>query len=262
MNKSRNKDQGKKGDARWVEQLQLKKERELLLDDYRTPLIRRISPNLDQIMIVTSIKEPEFNPGLVDRFLVLASIENLKAFICISKIDLVTKSEGNNDIEKWSDIYRKIGVPVILTSSVKGEGIEEIKEMLEGKLTALAGHSGVGKSTLLNSINSLLRIETDSVNLITGKGRHITKSVKIYTINDNTKVIDLPGIKLIDFPDLKPVDVARKFADFSEFEDECKFADCAHLKEPDCGVRDAVDRGDISLIRYESYLRISEELQK
>ncbi len=233
------------------------KEEWRLQRDRRVPLARKISRNINQLMIVVSIRNPEFNAGLVDRFILLAGIEDLEPIVCITKTDLVESSE---EIEKWKDLYESLGVPTLAVSSQTGDGIKKVRKKLQGKRTALSGHSGVGKSTLLNAVSPELSIDTGSVNLMTGKGKHVTKTVKLYRLDEETDVFDLPGIKLIDFPDLTQQDVANRYPDFNPYSRDCKFNNCTHIHEPSCAVKDAVGNGLLLKERYDSYIRIVSEL--
>jgi ribosome biogenesis GTPase len=240
-----------------IDKWRLEKDERKLLNDRRTPLARKIARNVDQLLILSSIRQPLFNPGVVDRFILLANLEEMEPVLCISKADL---APNNAELKKWKNIYESVGVPSYIVSSANGRGVEKIRNRIMGKRTALAGHSGVGKSTLLNAISPELNIETGPVSLLTGKGKHITKSVKLYRLDEETDVFDLPGIKLIDFPDLSQNDVADLYPDFYPYGVDCKFNDCKHLSEPSCAVKKAVKEGKLLSARYESYLRIIEEL--
>jgi ribosome biogenesis GTPase len=244
--------------SKHIEKKRLKKDREALLNDERTPYARKISRNIDQLLIVASIAQPDFSYGVVDRFIILASYEEIVPILCITKIDL-TASEAS--VKCWTELYENLGIPVHTISTIKNIGIDTLNDKLKGKRTALAGHSGVGKSTILNTICPSLKIETGQVNLMTGKGRHITRSVRLYRLDEDTEVFDLPGIKLIDFPDLNPVEVAGHFPDFRPYDSRCRFSDCSHLSEPGCAVKDAIDTGELKQERYNSYLNIIEELK-
>jgi len=241
-----------------IEKMRLKKDREALFDDQRTPFARKISRNMDQILIVASILQPEFSYGVVDRFLVLASYEKIIPILCITKIDLLSDETA---VKCWVELYTSLGINVHSISALAKIGMDKLTGELTGKRTALAGHSGVGKSTILNTICPSLKIETGQVNLITGKGRHITRSVRLYRLDDDTDVFDLPGIRLIDFPDLNPTEVAAHFPDFRPYDGLCRFNDCSHLSEPGCVIKDAAESGELKRDRYNSYLRIIEELK-
>lgn len=243
---------------KYLEKKRLKKDREALLDDERTPIARKISRNIDQILIVSSVAQPDFSFGVVDRFLILASYEDINPILCISKIDLVP---DESSYKNWMYLYETMGVPVYTVSAIKRIGIDSLTSALRGKRTALAGHSGVGKSTILNAICPSLKLETGQVNLTTGKGKHITRSVRLHRLDDETTAFDLPGIRLIDFPDLTTHELAWHFPDFRKYNNLCKFRDCSHLIEPECAVIEAMESGELDRERYNSYLSIIEELQ-
>lgn len=221
------------------------------------PLVRKLARNLDQLLIVGSMVSPPIKPGLIDRFLVLSEIEKLPAIICINKVDLL---EDLKKAEELAEVYRNIGYTVILTSAKSGLGLEELRESIQRKRSALVGHSGVGKSSLLNAIEPNLEISVNEVSKSTNKGKHTTTKIRLYTLNAFTEVVDLPGIKLIDFIDIHR-DEARFF--FKEFDDPaqyCKFRDCLHISEDTCAVKQEVEAGKISTMRYQSYLNFVETL--
>ena len=221
------------------------------------PYLRKVARNLDQILIVSSLVSPPIKPGLIDRFLVLADIEEVPVFICFNKTDLL---EDMSEAEEIAEVYRKIGYPVLLTSAKDSRGIAELSELLQHKRTALAGHSGVGKSSLLNTVQPNLQISVNDVSESTNKGKHTTTKIRIYTLNPFTEVLDLPGIKLIDFLDIHRDEARFYFREFEEPSQYCKFGDCLHLAEIDCGVKQAVADGEISEMRYKSYLNFVESL--
>ena len=221
------------------------------------PYVRRLARNLDQLLIVGAFVSPPLNTSLIDRLLVLTEIEEIEPLICFNKIDLF------NDLRQaqaQAQVYRRIGYRTLLTSAQNGEGVSELAEHLKGKRTALAGHSGVGKSSLLNAINPDLQITVQEVSKATKKGRHTTTKVKIYHLQKDTEVIDLPGIKLVDFIDIHPLDAHLYFREFAQFAQHCKFGDCQHITENACAVKKAVRQGLISQTRYNSYLTFVESL--
>lgn len=220
------------------------------------PYLRRLARNLDQLLIVSSFVSPRLKTGLIDRFIILTELEDIDALVCLNKIDLINKK----DAQETANIYESIGYNTILTSVKEGTGVKELFELLKGKRTALAGHSGVGKSSLLNAIDPELQISVQEVSESTGKGRHTTTQVKIYNLQENTEVIDLPGIKLVDFIDIHPHDARFYFREFEEFAEQCKFRDCQHITENNCAVKQAVAEGLIYKQRYNSYLAFVESL--
>ncbi|MGD9899453.1 MAG: ribosome small subunit-dependent GTPase A [Calditrichaceae bacterium] len=223
----------------------------------RIPYIRHLAPNLDRILIVSSFVSPPFKSGLIDRFLVLAELEEVEPIICLNKTDLL---EDRTEIDSFVSLYTDIGYSTIATSAVTGEGIEELHSLMKGHRSAFAGHSGVGKSSLLNRISPDLEIETGEVSDLTNKGRHTTTSLKIYKLDKDTEVLDLPGIKLIDFIDIHRDEARFYFREFREFDQFCKFRDCLHLTELKCAVKQAVNDGEISEIRYDSYVKFLDSL--
>ncbi|MEJ2543884.1 MAG: ribosome small subunit-dependent GTPase A [Calditrichaceae bacterium] len=218
--------------------------------DKHLPYIRKIAPNLDQILIVTSFVTPPVKPGLVDRLLVLAEIESLNPIICFNKTDLLDNPDEAKDIVS---IYKNIGYDTFASSVKKHENIEEIHELLKGKRTALAGHSGVGKSSLLNAMVPKLKLRVNDVSQASNKGKHTTTKIRIYSLDKKTDVIDLPGLKLVDFVDIHRDEARFYFREFLQYAEQCKFRDCLHLSEIDCAVKNAVNEKLIDARRYESY---------
>ena len=226
--------------------------------DRHLPYIRKIAPNLDQILIVTSFVTPPVKPGLVDRLLVLAEVESIKPIICFNKTDLLEDPEEAKEIVS---VYRNIGYATFASSVKSNESIEEIHELLKGKRTALAGHSGVGKSSLLNAMAPQLKLRVNEVSRSTNKGQHTTTKIKIFTLDKKTQVIDLPGVKLVDFVDIHRDEARFYFREFLQYADQCKFRNCLHLSEIDCAVKNAVNEKLINARRYDSYCQFVESLE-
>lgn len=217
-----------------------------------------IAANLDQVFIVTSISEPEFNNRTVDRFLVACESSNLKAIIIINKIDL-----DENDLhKKWYELYSSIGYNVLLTSTKNELGIDKLKSILPNKKNLFWGQSGVGKSSLLNKIYPHLNLKVGEISNYTSKGTHTTVTSSMFFVGDNTYLIDTPGVREIDPYGIKKEDLGHYFIEFSEFINECKFNTCTHNHEPDCAVVEAVRNGKISEERYDSYLRMLETVEE
>jgi ribosome biogenesis GTPase len=247
------------------EKAELKKKREMIHEesvpkfiDKHLPYVRKLAKNLDQLVIVSSFVSPPMKTGLIDRFLVLAEIENLPVIICLNKTDLLEDQSESNSIVK---LYKDIGYEVLETSVKEHIGIELLHQKMNQKRTAFAGHSGVGKSSLLNAIQPDLEINVNDVSRFSNKGKHTTTKVKIYMLDRNTEVIDLPGIKLIDFVDIHKTEARRYFKEFLAYADNCKFRDCNHLSEHNCAVKNAVQKGLIDERRYDSYCSFVESLQ-
>jgi len=195
---------------------------------------------------------------VVDRFIVAGESSNLHLIIIINKIDL----DKENLSEEWASLYRDIGYKVILSSKVSGEGIEELKNEVSGNKNVFWGHSGVGKSSLLNKIFPGLNLEIGEISPFTDKGTHRTVTSKMIKIASDTYVIDTPGVREIDPFGIKKEDVGHYFIEFKPFAENCRFSTCTHYHEPDCGVIKAVENDEISERRYDSYLRILETIEE
>lgn len=212
-----------------------------------------IVANPDEVMLVFAVAEPRPHPRMLDRFLVLAEKQELPARIVINKMDLDPDGEG----AALFDIYRGL-YPVHFVSAETGIGLEELRETLRGKLTVVAGPSGVGKSSLLNLLDPHHERETGEVSEATGKGRHTTVGSRIYKVGEQTWVADTPGIRAIAMHAVPREELDRYFIEFRPFLGQCFYQDCTHVHEPDCAVKDALARGDIGEARYESYVALHE----
>jgi ribosome biogenesis GTPase len=214
-----------------------------------------LAANVDILILVTAAAEPPFRPGLVDRYLIAAEVGGVEPVLCVNKMDLV------DDPPAELQIYRELGVRIVLTSCEKDTGLDELRDVLRGKLSVLSGHSGVGKSTLLNHLDPDLRIKTQTTSESTGKGRHTTTAARLYELSDDICIIDTPGIRALGLWQISPEEVAYYFPEIAEAGQACKFRDCTHTHEPQCGVRAAVESGELSALRYDSYLRIRASLE-
>lgn len=211
-----------------------------------------IVANVDQIVVVASIKDPPLVLGIVDRFLVAAEKELITPVVCINKIDLAEPE----DYEWIWDVYKPVGYEVVFTSATTGEGVPELRERLKGRISVFAGHSGVGKSSLLNAIQPGLRLKTEPISKATRKGRHVTTSVALLKLNFGGYVVDTPGIRELGLWGIEKEEVGRYFPEIRAHAKGCVYQNCQHVKEPGCAVREAVARGEISESRWKSYLSI------
>lgn len=214
--------------------------------------------NPDQVIFVFSVRNPGFSPRKLDRFLVVAEMNHLPAIICANKVDLVDPAEAREMFR----IYEAIGYPVLHTSTLTGEGVDELRELLRGRISVLAGSSGVGKSSLLNAVQEGLGLRVKEVSDATGKGLHTTRHVELIPLDGGGYVADTPGIRSLALFDLEPGELDAYYREIAPLVAQCAFSDCTHTHEPDCAVRAAVDDGRVSYERYDSYLRLREEQQE
>jgi ribosome biogenesis GTPase len=208
--------------------------------------------NPDQAVFVFACAEPDPNFRMLDRFLVVAEREGIPAVICANKIDLIVLRSAKAAFGLYSDI----GYPVIYTSAVRGKGIKQLARTLEGKLTVLAGPSGVGKSSLLNAIQPGLGLRTKEISDSSGKGVHTTVVPELVPLAMGGYVADTPGLKAFGIWDIEPDELDAYFPEMRELVAECAFSDCTHMHEPNCAITAGVEQGLIAAERYDSYLRI------
>lgn len=222
--------------------------------DARNHLDIVVAANLDTLVIVAAVDRPRFHPRFVDRFLVAAHLGGVAPAIFLNKCDL--------DVEEPDlSTYRRLGVPVMKGSAESGEGMEELRQFLTGKWSAFAGNSGVGKSSLVRSLLPGALPEVGHVRTKDGRGRHTTTRAQVYTLSDDTRIVDTPGIRELAMHRLSPSEVQLYFTEFDAYFGTCRFNDCMHVHEPGCAVAKAVEDGAIHPDRYASYLRILEGLR-
>jgi ribosome biogenesis GTPase len=211
-----------------------------------------IIANPDQIVLVFACAEPEPRLRMLDRFLIIAEQQSVPAVILANKIDLVPKPVARQLFDHYADI----GYPLIYSSVVEGKGLNQLRSILVGKISALAGPSGTGKSSLLNAIQPGLGLEIQKVSETTGKGKHTTVSSELFPLMDGGYVADTPGLKALALWDIEPEELDGYFPDISSLVADCQFSNCTHVHEPGCAVRQAVELGEIHPQRYDSYLRL------
>jgi ribosome biogenesis GTPase len=217
---------------------------------------RIVVANVDQVVVVFAAARPEPHPRMLDRFLVIAEGNGLAARIVINKVELVGAEVAR---ARFAD-YERAGYPLHLTSVAARIGIAELHDALAGRTSALSGPSGVGKSSLINTLYPGLDLRVGEISESVNKGRHTTVGALLHPLPDGGFVVDTPGLREVGMWGLAPDELDRCFPELRPFVDDCRFADCTHAVEPGCAVRDAVDRGDVSLARYESYLKLRDEL--
>jgi ribosome biogenesis GTPase len=217
---------------------------------------RVVVANLDQVVVVFAAARPEPHPRMLDRFLVIAEANGLHARIVINKCDLVDAAI----VHAMFDEYAAIGYPLHLTSVITGTGIDELREVIAARCSALSGPSGVGKSSLMNRLYPGLDLRTGAISDSVNKGRHTTVGAVLHPLPDGGFVADTPGLREVGLWNIPAPELAVCFPEYRDLVDECRFADCTHRVEPGCAVRDAVDAGQVSRGRYESYQKLYDEM--
>ncbi len=208
--------------------------------------------NLSQIILVLSMKLPKPDLLLLDKQLVYAEYMKIKPIICLNKIDL----EDEEKINQIYNLYKNIGYEVIKTNAKCGTGIEEIKQKLKNNVTAFSGNSGVGKSTLINSLLGKTIAQEGNISNKNKRGKNTTTQVVLYKIDENSYIADTPGFSTFDINEIDKKELAYYFIEFRNYIKNCEYADCSHIKEEKCGIKEAVKQGKISKERYENFLRI------
>jgi ribosome biogenesis GTPase / thiamine phosphate phosphatase len=218
-----------------------------------------VAVNIDRVFVISSIAEPPFNNKVIDRFLVAAESSDLSPGIIINKSDLDTDGQ----IDAWADLYRECGYEVFVTSVKKGTGLDKVLPVLKGNKTLLWGHSGVGKSSILNNLFANISLAVGEISSYHNKGTHTTvTTIMIRVDEENTYIIDTPGVREIDPFGIRKEDLGHYFKEFKQYINNCKFNSCTHNHEPGCAVIEAVNKEEISFERYDSYLRILDTIEE
>lgn len=224
----------------------------------KSELIRPAVANVDQALVIFAVMNPEPNFNLLDRFLILMAQQGLSCVICFNKADLDQEGKAQEAYE----IYKNSGCKILVFSAKEGKGTEELEALLKGKTTTVAGPSGVGKSTLINSLQKSVVMETGAVSEKIKRGKHTTRHTELIAIDKDTYILDTPGFSSLGLFDLEKEDLAGFYPEFVPFEKYCRFGGCSHISEPDCGVKEALQESKISPVRYENYCLLYEELKQ
>lgn len=221
---------------------------------HKTAHAHLIATNIDQAIIIATLVAPRTSFGFIDRFLVSAETFRIPAVVVFNKSDLLDKEALHYQAEIMQ-IYTEIGYSCLQTSVISQEGISDFEKILQGKVSLLSGHSGVGKSSLINAINPSLNLKTGEISDFSQKGKHTTTFAEMFELSENTFIIDTPGIKELGLVEIEADELSHYFPEMRKYLGECKFGSrCLHIHEPQCKVIEAVESGEIALFRYESYL--------
>ena len=224
----------------------------------RNRFVRPAVANVDALVLFAANANPVTDPFLIDRVAAIAGEQGVQVIICINKCDL-------DPAEDLQSIYRHAGFTVVCASAETGEGVEQLRSIISGKLTAFTGNTGVGKSSMLNRLCPQLQLATGEVSQKLGRGKHTTRHVQLYALDDQTYVADTPGFSSFDTDQMDVIlkeNLQYAFSDFTPFLGQCRYHDCSHRAEPDCAVRNAVQKGSIENSRYSSYLKLYERSEK
>ena len=220
-------------------------------------LIRPAVANIDMALVIFAAAKPDPNFNLLDRFLCMMEYQKVPVTICFNKCDLVTEEQR----EVLRKIYELAGYELLFTSAKTQENVEKLKSVLQGKMTAVAGPSGVGKSSLINDLQDAVQMQTGGISDKIERGKHTTRHSQIIPIAENTYIMDTPGFSSMDLPGFSKEDLWTCYPEFVRFEPGCRFIRCSHIGEPDCGIKTALAEGKISQVRYDNYVQLYQEMK-
>lgn len=223
----------------------------------KNTLIRPAVTNVDQAVIIFALSEPEPNFNLLDRFLIMMGMQGVSTIICFNKSDLKDKGYG----EEKKSIYEQAGYRVVLCSAYDGLGMETLRELISGKTTVLAGPSGVGKSSILNSLKPDAEAKTGNLSEKIKRGKHTTRHSELIWIKNDTYIMDTPGFSSLYIPDMEEAELKEYYGEFSAYSPGCRYNGCFHINEPDCKVKLALEEGFISQLRYDNYIQLYNEIK-
>ncbi len=224
----------------------------------RNSLIRPAVANVDQAFVIFAMEDPKPNFMLLDRFLIMMEKQEIPAVICFNKKDLATSQE----LEFLYETYTGCGYQVILSSTLQGDGLDEIRRILKGKTTVVAGPSGVGKSSITNALQGNVRMETGEISKKLKRGKHTTRHSQVIPVGEKTYLMDTPGFSSLYLTNMEEQELKNYFPEFRKYEDQCRFQGCRHIHEPGCAVKEALENCKISRLRYDDYLGLYEELKE
>lgn len=224
----------------------------------KNELIRPAVANIDMALVIFAAAEPEPNLNLLDRFLVFMQYQGVPATVCFNKMELVTQKRRG----ELAQIYERCGCPVLFISVKQRQGLKELKRALLGKTTAVAGPSGVGKSSLINFLQPEAQMETGEISRKIERGKQTTRHTQLVCVTDGTYIMDTPGFSSLYLPEMEKEELGKYYCEFASFEPFCRFQGCSHMSEPDCGVKQALEQERISSVRYENYRQLYTELKE
>lgn len=223
----------------------------------KNELIRPAVANIDQALVIFAIKKPEPNLNLLDRFLIMMQQKEIPCILVFNKSDLATEEEK----QALSKVYENSGCKILFVSAKQNQGIDEVREILEHRTSTVAGPSGVGKSSLINMLQSNVNMETGSISEKIERGKHTTRHTEFIPIGEDTFIMDTPGFSSLAVFDMEKEELEQFYPEFDEYRESCRFNGCSHTHEPGCSVKEAIEEGKISRERYENYQLIYEELK-
>ena len=222
--------------------------------------VQIIAANLDQILIIQSFKKPAFKTGFIDRLLVSAGANEINPVIVINKSDLVRSEKDEKKITELEELYSGLGYPFFTVCIYERESMSRLFDGMKGKLSAMTGHSGTGKTSILNTMNPDLNLKTGEISNFSNKGKHTTTFAQLFTLADETYIVDTPGIREFGMVNFEPYEVSLFYPEMKALRESCRFYNCTHRHEPSCAIIEAFRNGGISESRYRSYINIVESL--